>query len=119
MLDEIDFRRHYARKPSRRDTPRVRAELRPHPPDDAIDQTCIPVVEAGLDRADGGPPNHFAGLAHVDARQSRSALEERIRGNLHTRTDHAAQIFSLRGYGIEGRRGAEIDDDQGNLPVAA
>ena len=51
-------------------------------------------------------------LAHVDARQSRGPLEERVGGNLRAGADDAAQILALRRDRIERRRRAEVGDDQ-------
>ena len=91
----------------------IAAELAAHAAHEPFDHVHIAPEQPRLHRPDRRAADHAVRLAHVDARQLRGALKQRVGRDLRARTNHAAQIFALRRDRIERRRRTEVDDDDG------
>ena len=71
------------------------------------------MVEPRLDGAHGVGADQLFRLAERDPRQARSPLEKRVRGDVDTRKDDAAEVLAGGGEGVEGDGGAEIHHHRG------
>ena len=119
MLDQRHFRRDHIGETAGRYTDRMLAKLLLHPANQSVDQPDVSVIETGLHRADSASADHLAWLSHVDARQAGRALKQRVGGNLHAGTNHAAEILASGRHRIERRRRSKIDDDERYVPLDA
>ncbi len=81
--------------------------------EDAVDQTEVTVVEAGLQAAYGVGADHAGGLANFYAWQAGSAREECVGGDADAGADDSAQVFAFGRDAVEGGGGAEVDDHAG------
>ena len=74
-LDVLRGRAHHRRQAARGNDLRVFAQLGKQFFKNAIDQADVAVLESRLQAAHGGGADNPRGLADVDARQARRALE--------------------------------------------
>src|SRR5882724_9991577 len=79
--------------------------------EDSVYQAEIAEVKARLQAPDRGRADDAIGLADVDARQARGALEQRFRADAEAGGDDAAEILAIFGDRVEGGGGAEIHHD--------
>ena len=112
LLDRARERRDQAREPAGRDDGARKAELLDEAVDEAVDEADVAVDDAGLHRVLRVATDHARRLGDLDARKLGGAGEERVGADLDAGRDDAAKVLALRRDAVEGRRGAEVDDDE-------
>ena len=80
----------------------------------AFDQSDVAVDPARAQRGHGVAADDFARRFELDARQPRRALEQAVHGGAQARRQRGAEQAAVAVDGVEGRRGAEVDDDRGH-----
>ena len=79
----------------------------------AVDERRVAVDGARLHRLDRGSPDHVPRLDELDPAQRRGPSEQGVEADVDPGEDGAAEVLALRGDGLEGGGGAEVDDDRG------
>ncbi len=80
--------------------------------DDAFDEADIAPEDAGLHAGDGARADHLLGARDRHRRQLRRRHGERLERQVDAGRDRAAAIVAVAIDHVEGRGGAEIDDDE-------
>src|SRR5438309_373649 len=89
------------------------AHLRAHPVDQAVHEPGEAVDRARLDIGRRVSADRFLGPDELDPVEAGRAVHERVDRRPQAGRDRAADELALRVHAVEGRRGAEIDDDDG------
>ncbi len=92
-------------------TARCDAELGHDALEDAVDQSDVAVIEAGLEVGDGVGADDFGGALDVHAAEAGGAGEQGVGADAEAGGDGAAEVFAACGDDVEGGRGAEVDHD--------
>ncbi len=77
-----------------------------------LDEPDVSPVDPRLHAGDGIRPHHHLGLGHVDEGQRRRRVVQRLERQVDPGRDHPAHVGAVEVDHVEGRRGAEVDDDE-------
>ena len=113
VVDEVGGGRDERGQAARGDDARAAAQLLDHAPEDAVDESRVAVVEAGLNRGHGRGPDDLVRALDADAREPRRARKERVGRDRDARRDDAAEVAPALIDDLEVRRRAEVHDDAG------
>lgn len=117
LVDRGRFLRDHAREPARRDDldlflHAVLAHLPLDAARDLVNLADVAEDDARLHALDCIAADDVLRRHELDARQLGCALEERLRARADARRDDAAQEVAVLRHDIEGRRRADVDDNQ-------
>ena len=101
------------REPAGGNDARGAADLAGNAGDERFDQAGVAEDDPGLHARRRVRPDRAHGPHQVDPRQPGGALRERLDRDAQAGGDRSAEVGAVGGDGVEGRRGAEVDDDQG------
>ena len=115
MVDLVDghgLPGDHAREAARRDDLHGMTVLLLDAAHDAVDLADVAEDDARLHALDGVAADDLLRRHELDARQLRSAREERVRRGAEARRDDAAEEVAVRVDDVERRRRADVDDDE-------